>query len=154
LTVLGSAGPDNLSYTPTGASAGTVTGVGPTVNFTGVGGTFTIDALGGANALTVIGTAAANTITADGTTVTVGTFQTVTYASFHHLNLTGLQGNDTFNVTPAAGVSMFVDGGDPIGALPGDLLNLNAGGAAATLDPGPLSGSGSFTVTGDLPVSF
>src|SRR5262249_30651324 len=74
LPALGPAGPDNLSYPPTGASAGTVPGVGPTVNFTGVGGTFPIDALGGANALTVIGPAAANTITADGTTVTVGTF--------------------------------------------------------------------------------
>src|SRR6185369_2207613 len=45
LTINGTSGQDNLAYTPTGATAGTVTltGANPIVNFTGVGSTFTLD---------------------------------------------------------------------------------------------------------------
>ncbi|TPW07522.1 MAG: Hemolysin-type calcium-binding region domain protein, partial [Acidimicrobiaceae bacterium] len=58
LTINASTGDDQLAYTPTGASAGTVTRAGQNVvtNFSGIAGTFTLDALAGSDTVTVNGT--------------------------------------------------------------------------------------------------
>ena len=152
---MGTAGPDTLTYTPTGAAAGTValTGGGTLVNFTAAGA-FTIDGGGGSDTLVVNGTAAANTITASGTAVQVDLLETVNYLNIAALTVNGLQGSDTFNVTPSPTVSIFVDGGDPIGVLPGDQINVVGGGSPVEFFPGPLADEGGFQVGAELPISF
>ena len=62
--VLGTAGNDNIGYTPTGADAGTLTlaGLNATFNLSSVGN-LSLDALGGTNSVTVNGTADSDTIT-------------------------------------------------------------------------------------------
>ena len=66
-------------------------------------------------------------------------------------------GADTINVTPDPTVAVLVDGGTPIGKIPGqgDVLNLIAA-AADTLTylPGPEADAGQFLVGANLPVSF
>ena len=73
LTINGTAESDNLTYTPTGPAAGTVTnaGLNTVFNFT-TAGLFTLDGLGGINSVTVNGTATADTINVvKGATTTV-----------------------------------------------------------------------------------
>jgi large repetitive protein len=45
----------------------------------------------------------------------------VTYENAESLAVYGLEGSDTFTVTGGP-IPIFIDGGDPIGALPGDVL--------------------------------
>ena len=68
--------------------------------------------------------------------------------------MNGNAGSDTFNVTPSSAVAMFIDGGDPVGAIPGDLLNIIAGGGPVTFNAGPETDEGSFVVGANQPVSF
>ena len=138
LTVNATTGDDQLAYTPTGAAAGTVTRTGQNLvtSFSGIAGAFNVDLLGGSDRLTVIATQVGETITADGLLVTVGGLKTVNFAGVEDLHLSGLSGSDTFNVTPALNTTIFVDGGDPIGSTPGDLLNLFPP-AAFVLESGP-----------------
>ena len=68
--------------------------------------------------------------------------------------MNGNAGSDTFNVTPSPTVAMFIDGGDPVGVKPGDLLNIIAGGSTVTFNAGPETDEGSFVVGANQPVSF
>ena len=70
------------------------------------------------------------------------------------VRVNGRGGSDTFNVTPSASAGIFIDGGDPVGAIPGDLLNILAGGGAVTYNSGPETDEGSFVVGVNQPVSF
>jgi hypothetical protein len=146
LTVNGTAQPDSITYTPTGASAGTVTnaGLNTTFNFSTVTGTFTIDPGAGGDTLTVNGTQNSDTITVNSTSVAVsGGLKTVNYngPDTEFLQIYALAGNDTIDVTPSTTTSIYVDGGDPIGTTPGDQIVLHPTGAF-TVEPGPLSDEG------------
>src|SRR5262249_53447352 len=133
-TIFGPTQPDNNTYTPTGVHAGPAVKTGPHTpsTFTAVTGTFTIDPLGGSDTLRVNAPNSSDTIAADVSgatgTVTVSTPGPVTLkvlnfptADTERLELFGNDGSDVFTVTPG-GVPVFVDGGDPIGVLPGDKL--------------------------------
>jgi hypothetical protein len=137
LTINGTSGPDSLAYTPTGASAGTVTNAGMSLvtNFTNVAGTFTIDGGGGSNQVTVIGSNTAdvaNVVKGPSTTVQVNGFQTVTLPSTTVQNVTvaTLDGPDTINVsgTTANNQVLTVNGGFPEAGQTGvgDTLNITS----------------------------
>jgi hypothetical protein len=53
----------------------------------------------------------------------------VGYSNAESLMVACLAGADFFTVTPSA-VPVFIDGGDPVGTLPGNLLTLVAGARA------------------------
>ena len=158
LTLNTTAADDTVVVTPglsTGANSGTVSSSGavPQIAFVN-SGTLTANLDGGNNALVVNGSPDADTIAVSGSSVAILGRQTVNYSGVQALTVNGNAGSDTFNVTPSATVSMFIDGGDPIGVLPGDTLNINAGGAAVTFNAGPQTDEGSFVVDTDQPVSF
>ena len=148
LDLTGTSGADVLSITPTDTDSATATllssnpniGSTPVINGSAIG-TLNVDLAGGADRLVVSATQAGETITADGALVTVGTFETVNYTNTEDLHLVGQAGSDTFNVTPALNTTIFVDGGDPIGSTPGDLLNLFPP-AAFVLEAGPETDEG------------
>jgi hypothetical protein len=149
---------DTVVVTPglsTGANSGTVSSNGavPQISFVN-SGTLTANLGGGKNALIVNGSPDADTITVSGTSVAISGRRTVNYSGVQALTVNGNAGSDTFNVTPSATVAMFIDGGDPVGVLPGDQLNIIAGGASVTFNAGPTSDAGSFVVDADRPVSF
>ncbi len=129
LSIKTTVGDDELAVTPSGANAvsaqrnSSVPGIdsSPLINGSDIA-TFNVDMLGGNDQLTVNGTQIGETITINGTLVTVGSLETVNYANTEHLHVNGLAGNDTFNVTPSANTTIFVNGGDPIGVLPGDQI--------------------------------
>jgi hypothetical protein len=89
-----------------------------------------------------------------GTAVVITGRNRVNYTGVEALTVNGNAGSDTFNVTPSNRVAMFIDGGDPIGAKPGDLLNIIAGGSQVTFNAGPQTDEGSFVVGASQPVSF
>ncbi|MCH5373361.1 MAG: hypothetical protein JJ992_05255, partial [Planctomycetes bacterium] len=68
------------------------------------------------------------------------------------LTLNGNGGDDTFNITPGP-IPVFVDGGDPIGATAGDLVNFQPTGDFV-LESGPENDSGGFVGEGVQRVSF
>jgi hypothetical protein len=155
-TVNGTAGNDNLTYTPTGTSAGTVTlaGLNTVFNFsnlTAAAGGLTVDPLGGTNTVTVNGTASNDASTAarsgTNTTVQVNALQTVTLptADTQALVVLGGLGDDTLTVNSTAGpvlVPLTYDGG-----LGTDSLTLTGGTASSdTYTPGPQPGSGTSTI--------
>src|SRR5262249_5044367 len=129
-----------------------------TINFTGVGGTFTLDAAGGSDNLTVNATQAGETIAVTGALVTIGALKTVNYLGTENLAVNGQGGSDTFNVTPSATTTMFIDGGDPIGVLPGDTLSVTVPATAGTttFKAGPEGDEGgfSFSAGGIQSISF
>jgi hypothetical protein len=108
----------------------------------------------GKNSLTVNGSADADTIAVNGSSVAISGRRTVNYDGVQALTVNGNAGSDTFNVTPSASVAMAIDGGDPVGVLPGDQLNITAGGSAVTFNPGPTTDQGSLVVGANKPVSF
>ena len=111
-------------------------------------------ATGDTDNLFINGTNSSDTINVSGAAVTVDGL-TVNYTNFESLQVNGLAGSDTFNVTPSAAVSISIDGGDPVGVLPGDVLNVVTNpGDTATLYPGPTSDSGGFVVNNNQPISF
>ena len=144
--VTGTTGPDNLSVTPTGTNAATIqaTGFFPVTNLTNAT-SLLVNTLGGSDLLSVYATQAGDAVTVNGTTstVTVGTWLPVVYSNTASVSVYGLDGSDTFTVTPSATVPFFIDGGNPIGVQPGDKIVLNAPGAT-TFYPGPLSDQGGF----------
>ncbi|HWB14006.1 MAG TPA: DUF4214 domain-containing protein [Pirellulales bacterium] len=158
LTVKGTAGPDNLTYTPTSGSAGTVTLAGSnlTLNASAVTGTFTIDPAGGSDTVTVNGTNGDDTFNvSDSAVQVVGLLPvSLTTANLEALDVAGLAGNDTFNVTPSATVPISVDGGDPIGVLPGDTINLLHPPGPYQIFPGPTKDSGGLKTPGFQTVSW
>ena len=105
----------------TGANSGTVqsSGAVPDIVFAN-SGAFTANLGAGNDALVVNGTAAANTVAVNGAAVAITGRRTVNYSGLEALTVNGRAGSDTFNVTPSSTVAMFIDGGDPIGVLPGD----------------------------------
>jgi Ca2+-binding RTX toxin-like protein len=128
LTVDGTAGADSLTYTPTGAAAGTIAaaGLGTTLDFTSVGGTFTLDALGGMNAITIDGTSAGDAIVATrgavNTSIQVGGFKAVTLVATdtQAVTVAGGGGDDTLAVNSTIGPVAFpitFDGGAGTNAL-------------------------------------
>jgi hypothetical protein len=164
LTIDGTAGDDNLTYTPTGAGtqgAGTVTDAGlpTTLNFNGVTGTFTLDPKGGTNTVTVNGTASNDTIAVvrgATTTVQVNALQSVSLVTADTQALvvdTGL-GTDTVDVSGTSGpASLTVNGG----AVPrADTLNVtNSTAGTTTVTPGATPDAGIVTEPGtDGSVAF
>ena len=162
LSILGTSGDDQLTYTPTGAKSGSVL-VGGSAQFfslTGVGGTFTIDPLTGNNdVVTIIGSAGADAVTGNidvTSTVQVGALLTVAVpnADVDRLAIVTLDGQDTItlNVTDTVSATISVDAGDPAPAQNknGDLLLVNAvspKGFVQNAPGGPTQGSGVVTVT-------
>src|SRR5262249_39082679 len=110
--------------------------------------------------LAVQGTAAADTFdvndTASGANaVKVNALLVVNYSAMANVAANGLAGSDTFNVQSSANVAFSVDGGDPVGGTPGDLINIvSRPGDMVTFNPGPTSDSGGFQVNTNQPISF
>jgi hypothetical protein len=155
ITLNGTAAPDAFVVTPTGANTAIaqVGSVAPVVNTTNTGG-LTVDAVAASDTLAVNATSGADTIAVSGSAVTVTGLKTVNYANVEGLTVKGLAGSDIFNVTPSATVPIFIDGGDPVGVLPGDLLNIVAGGQTVTLNPGPETDEGGINVGANQTVSY
>ena len=155
-TVQTSASDAALEVTPTGANAATFRltksnpfiGSTPVVNSSQIG-TLNVNLLAGNDELVVIGSIASDAITVTGALVTVGALETVNYTGAEALSVFGKQGSDTFTVTPGA-TPIFIDGGDPIGILPGDQLIVNGG---VGYFPGPENDEGGV-ITASGPVSF
>ncbi|MDP6720786.1 MAG: hypothetical protein QGF59_19130, partial [Pirellulaceae bacterium] len=153
--------PNDLTYTPQSATAGQLAlTANPGIAITGfnnVAGGLSIDASGSLDSLTFTGSNGADTIDVSGTAIalTVGgdAWLPIDYASVESLNVIGGDAADTFNVTPSA-LPVFVDGGDPIGGTPGDLLSVIAGGDPVVLSSGPENDEGNVLVGTNQPVSF
>lgn len=130
LTVVGTIGNDNVTVTPAVGGNGTLNAglLNPVIRYTGaLANTLNVDLIGGINQLTVVATSLADVVTVLGnTSVNTGAFGGIvdyTAQVPDAISVLGLQGDDQFNVTP--GVSpIFIDGGDPIGVLPGDVLTV------------------------------
>ena len=161
LTALGSAGDETLDIAIDGTSNGTATSsvIGaPVTAFANVG-TLSVDLLAGDNTLrlhygsdpeTIVVDGAAGTVAAtNNATVTI--LETVNFANVDSLRVFGNEGNDAFTVTPSDTMPIFIDGGDPIGTIPGDSLTVN--GAIGQVQPGPENDEGGFITTGET-VSF
>ncbi|MDA1053079.1 MAG: dockerin type I domain-containing protein [Planctomycetota bacterium] len=135
--------------------------VAPLVNYSNTDGTaVNIDLRAGEDTLVVIGNADAQTFDIDVSTSGVaiddaangvGNDGGVTYTGAESLSVFGLEGDDTFNVTPGA-IPIFIDGGDPISTV-GDTLSLIPAGVP-TFTPGPEGDEGGFDIVGAQPVSF
>ncbi len=165
LTINGTSGPDTLTYTPTGANAGTVSlaGAAPVINFTGVSaaaGAFTINGNGGNDQLIVQGTQNADTIDVNdaasgANAVKVNSLLVVNYnASLAHVEVDALAGSDTINIAPSTTTTFLMDGGDPIGVLPGDTINLIHPPGPYQIFPGPTTDSGGLKTPGFQTVSW
>jgi len=115
-------------------------------------GTFTVDMDAGDDTLTVNASNQSDTINADGSMVDVVGFETVNFVDVEALRIVAGEGQDTINVTASA-IPVFVDGGDPIGVLPGDTL-IVGGVGAVTLFGGPENDEGGVQVGTNAPVSF
>ncbi len=108
--------------------------------------------------LQVHGSTDGETITVDTTpgsaVVQVGGLLPVnfTVTLIESLRVFGEAGNDTFNVTPG-GIPIFIDGGDPIGTTPGDLLNVISGGGVL-VEPGPENDEGGVITGGNARISY
>jgi hypothetical protein len=156
ITLLGTPGPDAFIVTPTGANTATaqVSGLAPTVNVTTTA-SLSVNGGGGTDALTVDGTAGSDTISVSGTQVAVNSLLPVNYSSIASLQVNGLAGNNTFNVTSSATVPINIDGGDPASMTPADQLNLNTGPSdTVAFTPGPTSDQGTIRVNSNQPISF
>jgi hypothetical protein len=159
LTVTTTDADDTLTVTPgvtrTGVNSGRLqsNGVAPEISFAN-SGTLTANLEGGRDAVVVNGSVAADLMTVSGTAVTIRGRHTVRFTEVQALTVNGLAGSDTFNVTPSPTVAMFIDGGDPVGATPGDRLNILAGDNPVTRNRGPEPDEGSFIVGGNQAVSF
>lgn len=102
------------------------------------------------------GTGATDTIT--GGTLQRGTDDTINYSNVGNLNITGSDGSDTFNVTPATSTVISINGGLPTPpALPGDTLNVNSAGLtnpALSYSTTADGDRGKFTFGNAAPVNF
>jgi Ca2+-binding RTX toxin-like protein len=156
LTVNGTAGDDTTVVTPTGANAATLVNnaTSPTFNLSGIG-TLLVDQLAGDDTLRVDYTSAAETISVNVPAGSIGngTLETVTFANANTeaVEVYGHEGNDTFNVTADPNITIFIDGGDPIGIV-GDTLVINGG--VTLFVPGPEKDEGGFQVGANELISF
>jgi hypothetical protein len=140
---------------PGGANSGTVQSSGAVPQITFVNsGTFTANLGAGNDALVVNGSSNPDTIAVNASSVTIIGRRGVNYANVEALTVNGNGGSDSFTVTPSSTTSMFIDGGDPIGVLPGDQLTVLPGGADVTFNAGSAADQGSFVVGTSQPVNF
>ncbi|MDD4891110.1 MAG: hypothetical protein PHU85_14405, partial [Phycisphaerae bacterium] len=158
INIDGGTGPDSFVVTPTGANTATVqaNGASPVVNTTNTGALLIQAAGGGSNSLTVNATGAVDTIDADISAATINTgLKVVTYtaANIDAVTVNSLAGADAITVTPGA-EPLFVDGGDPIGVLPGDQLTVVATGGTVTYAAGPETDQGGINVGANGTVSW
>ena len=158
VTINTSLGDDVVEVQPLSGNSATVRlnrtsaaiGTTPIVNFSAVG-TFNVNTQVGNDTLVVDGTTAGETINVTSTSVAVGPLLAVNYSNTEAVSIYAQQGADTITVTPAVGSApVFVDGGDPIGVLPGDKLIVNN---AVGFFPGPENDEGGVTTNGGT-VSF
>jgi len=157
LTLTTTGASDTLTVTPGtsgAANSGTLVSSGtvPSISFVN-SGDLTANLGGGSDAVTVNATENADTIAVGAAAVAITGRNAVNYSGAESVTVNGLAAADTFNVTPSA-VAVFIDGGDPKGTLPGDLLNIVAGGQSVTYNAGPETDEGSFDVGVQAPVSF
>ena len=110
LLILGTAGRDTFSYTPSGANSGSVVtdAPNPAIVFAGIAGTFTIDPRGGGDSVTILGSSAGNAIVATGgntPTVRVDGMKALTLvaANTGSLVVEALAGDDSLTVDSTAG---------------------------------------------------
>lgn len=68
------------------------------------------------------------------------------------LTINGRGGDDTFNVTPGP-IPVRIDGGDPVGATAGDLINFTPS-SVFIIEPGPENDEGGFNAVGSQRVSW
>jgi large repetitive protein len=163
ITVLGAAGPDAISVTPTGTNTATMTlaGLNLTIN-TDNTGTLTADGAGGNDMVTVHGTSGADTIDVvrgATTTVTVNGMKTIRLPQTSEaLTVAAGAGADTINVTgtQAGGVALTVLGGGPASLPPlaHDRMNVtNVASGTTVYTPGDSVDSGMLS-TPDGVIAF
>ena len=153
----GTAGDDNLSYTPTGTAAGTLTlaGLNATFNLTSVG-TLSLDAGAGVNTVTVNGNASGNSIGVaprpcqyrrDGRRPADDQHRHGKYSVARDRQRPG---DDAINVTGIGGPALTVNGGDPTAS---DTLTVTANGDT-TVNFGADPTSGTIATTSDPAIAF
>jgi hypothetical protein len=136
------------------SNSGTVVSNGAVPQITFVNrGDFTAQLGAGNDALVVNGSSSPDSILVGPAAVAISGRWTVNYTSVQALTVNGNAGGDTFNVTPGPLVSMFIDGGDPVGGFPGDAISITTG-SGVTFNAGPETDEGSMVVAGAQPVSF
>jgi hypothetical protein len=158
---------DDVTVTVLGASSGAVQigstaqqggqaqqpPTAPLVHYTNTAGNAVdIDLGAGEDTLIVVGNALSQAFVVDGLaqTVTIDDNNNgsndgiVTYQNAESLAVYGLEGSDTFTVTGGP-IPIFIDGGDPIGAIPGDTLILTN---AFAFFAGPQNDEGGFLTLG------
>ena len=159
LQTLTTTGNDNTDVLPTTATGGTLknNGLSPTVSFVNVR-SLLVDQLSGDDVLKVQYTTGADTIAvnvpagliADGVRIATSFVR----ANTESVQVSGQEGSDVFNVTTDPAIPIRIDGGDPIGTTPGDLLNILSGGPGVVFEPGPENDEGGFLVGANRRVSF
>ncbi len=75
-------------------------------------------------------------------------------AAMSQVEIDSLAGSDTINIAPSTTTSFLVDGGDPIGVQPGDVINLIHPAVAYQIFPGPTKDSGGLKTQGYQNVSW
>lgn len=135
--------------------------VAPVVDYTLFGGgSLSVNLAGGEDTLIVVGNAVDQTFTVDAALGTVAVDDlgdatndgSLAFLDVQSLFVFGLEGDDTFDVTPGA-IPVFIDGGDPIGTTAGDQIHLLGAGGVA-FESGPETDEGSFLVGSLARVSF
>jgi hypothetical protein len=161
LTILGTSGPDALTYTPNGLQSGTAMlgGRNQVINFSAVGGTFTIDPVNGDDVVSVNGTVGSDTIAATLNTtfvVQVNSLLAVNSpsATVERVAVAAGEGTDTVDVTvhDAVNASATVNGGVPsTNPKRGDRLRVRDGSGRAKIrtQPSAVKGSGSVLISYD-----
>jgi hypothetical protein len=152
-----SPGPNAFTVTPTGANTATaqVGTLAPVVNTSNTGSLTVSGVSGGSDSLIVWGTSGPDTIGVSGSSVAVNALKVVNYTNVAALQVNGLAGPNTFNVTPSAAVPISLNGGDPTGVTPGDQVNVVTGPTdTVAFTPGSTSNQGTVVVNSNQPITF
>ncbi len=152
--VFGTTGPDELTYTPTGAETATLTdaGLGLTARFANVAGGFALDPRGGGDMIDVAGTAGSDMITAVSVgaapglpTIGVGALLPMTFNPVDTQTLVIDDGLGSDDLTVDSSENSF-----PIPIIDrGNQSSLTLIGGTATADvytPGPAAGAGTSAI--------
>ncbi|MBC8353053.1 MAG: hypothetical protein H8E66_13740, partial [Planctomycetes bacterium] len=159
IDVDGTSNADTFDVTPTGANTTDIVmnGVAPIVS-TNNSGTLNIrESNGGSDEIIVHTTSEDDAIAVTSSAISLNGRKSIAYAfaNIESIVVEAGTGNDTIEVTPDANTPVIrVDGGDPIGATPGDTLNIQASGQSVTLNTGPENDEGSVKVGTTKLVSF